>query len=220
MSLIANRVAETTTSTGTGTITLAGAKAGYQSFGSAFSNGNDVYYVIVTAAGAWEIGHGTYTAAGTTLSRTLIASSTGSLLSLPSGTADVFNDIPASVIPMLDVANVWTSRQTFKGVRATAYTISDGAAFEIDPANGELQVVTLGASRTPKATNFAAGDVVMLGIDDGSANTITWTDGTLNPTWVRPGGGGAAPVLATSGFTWVLLWKVGSTIYGAEMGKP
>lgn len=118
----------------------------------------------------------------------------------------------------LDVVQSWTAQQTFKELKDTVHTITDGAAFEIDPGNGSVQVVTLGASRTPAATNFEAGQVVLLGIDDGSAFTITWT--TVNPTWVKPGGTASAPTLATSGYTWVLLWKVGTTIYASEVGKP
>lgn len=117
-----------------------------------------------------------------------------------------------------DVAQSWTAQQTFKELKDTVYTITDGAAFEIDPANGAIQVVTLGASRTPAATNFEAGQCVLLGIDDGSAYSITWS--TVNPTWVKPGGSGAAPTLATTGYTWVLLWMVSSTIYAVEVGKP
>lgn len=118
----------------------------------------------------------------------------------------------------LDVAQSWTAQQTFKELKDTVHTITDGAAFEIDPVNGSVQTVTLGANRTPAATNFEAGQTVLLGIDDGTAYTITWT--TVNPTWVKPGGTASAPALATTGFTWVLLWKVGSTVYGAEVGKP
>jgi hypothetical protein len=115
-------------------------------------------------------------------------------------------------------ATTFTAQQTFKEVKDTVHTITDGAAFEIDPANGSIQVVTLGASRTPAATNFEAGQVVLLGIDDGTAYTITWS--TVNPTWVKVGGTGAAPTLATTGYTWILLWKVSTTIYATEVGKP
>lgn len=118
----------------------------------------------------------------------------------------------------LDVAQSWTAQQTFKELKDTVHTITDGAAFEIDPANGSIQVVTLGANRTPAATNFEAGQTVLLGIDDGTAYTITWT--SVAPTWVRAGGSASAPTLATTGYTWVLLWRVGSTTYGAEVGKP
>jgi hypothetical protein len=93
------------------------------------------------------------------------------------------------------------------------YTITDGAAFEIDPGNGSIQLVTLGANRTPAATNFAAGESVTLMIADGTAYTITWT--SVAVTWV----GGSAPTLATSGYSVVELWKVGATIYGLHSGN-
>ena len=118
----------------------------------------------------------------------------------------------------LDVAQSFTAQQTFKEVKDTVHTITDGAAFEIDPANGSIQVVTLGANRTPAATNFEAGQVVLLGIDDGSAYTITWS--TVNPTWVKVGGTASAPTLATTGYTWIMLWKVSTTIYATEVGQP
>lgn len=97
------------------------------------------------------------------------------------------------------------------------FTITDGAAFEVDPSNGSVQLITLGASRTPKATNFLAGESVTLMVDDGSAFTLTWSDttwGTGGLTWA----GGSAPTLATTGYTVVQLWKVGTKIYGARVG--
>jgi hypothetical protein len=118
----------------------------------------------------------------------------------------------------LDAAQSWTAQQTFKELKDTVHTITDGAAFEIDPANGSIQVVTLGASRTPAATNFEAGQCVLLGIDDGTAYSVTWT--TVNPTWVKVGGTATAPTLAASGYTWIMLWKVSSTIYACEVGQP
>ena len=97
------------------------------------------------------------------------------------------------------------------------FTITDAAAFEVDPGNGSIQLITLGASRTPKATNFAAGESVTMMIDDGTAFTLTWTDatwGTGGVKWV----GGSAPTLATTGYTVIQLWKVGTQIYGARVG--
>lgn len=117
-----------------------------------------------------------------------------------------------------NVAQIWTAQQTFKELKDTVYTIIDGAAFEIDPANGSMQVVILGANRTPSATNFEAGQIVLLGVDDGTAYTVTWT--TVAVTWVKAGGTASAPTLATTGYTWILLWKVGSVVYGTEVGKP
>jgi len=97
------------------------------------------------------------------------------------------------------------------------FTITDGAAFEVDPGNGSIQLITLGASRTPLATNFAAGESVTLMVDDGTAYTLTWTDSTWGSggvTWV----GGSAPTLATSGYSVIQFWKVSTKVYGAYVG--
>lgn len=99
------------------------------------------------------------------------------------------------------------------------YTIADGAAFEIDPSNGSIQLITLGASRTPKATNFAAGESITLMVDDGSAYTLTWTDATFGGSGVVwKTDGGTAPTLNTSGYTVIVLWKVSTQVYGARVG--
>lgn len=102
--VIADRVLETSTTTGTGTFTLAGAVSGYQSF-SAVGNGNTTYYAITLAsAGQWEVGIGTYTSAGTTLARnTVLASSNGGLaVNFSAGTKRVFVTYPAEQAVYLD----------------------------------------------------------------------------------------------------------------------
>lgn len=93
--VLADRVQETTTTAGSGTITLAGAQPGFQSF-SVIGNGNTTYYTIVGAT-EWEVGIGTYTASGTTLSRdTVLASSaSGAKVTFSAGTKNVFCDYPA-----------------------------------------------------------------------------------------------------------------------------
>lgn len=96
--VIADRVLETSTSTGNGTITLAGAVLGYQSF-SAIGNGNTTYYTIAGVnTSEWEVGIGTYTSSGTTLSRdTVLASSAGGTtkVSFSAGLKNVFVTYPA-----------------------------------------------------------------------------------------------------------------------------
>jgi len=95
--VLADRVKETTTTTGTGAVTLLGASTGYQSF-SAVGDANSTYYTIAgQSSSEWEVGIGTYTSSGTTLSRdTVLASSnSGSLVTFSAGTKDVFVTYPS-----------------------------------------------------------------------------------------------------------------------------
>jgi hypothetical protein len=96
--VVKDRVNETSTTTGTGTFTLAGAVTGFQTF-AAIGNGNTTYYTIVLQGGSeWEVGLGTYTSSGTTLSRdTVLSSSAGGTtkVTFSAGTKNVFCDYPA-----------------------------------------------------------------------------------------------------------------------------
>jgi len=93
--VVADRVQETTTTTGTGTYTLAGAKDGFQSF-AAVGNGNTTYYAC-TDGTDYEVGIGTYTASGTTLARTTIIESSNSdaAVNWGAGSKDIFVTAPA-----------------------------------------------------------------------------------------------------------------------------
>lgn len=96
----ADRVKETTTSTSTGAVTLAGAATGFQTFSAAIGNGNTCYYTIAGQTGSeWEVGIGTYTSSGNTLARTTVLSSSnsGALVNFSAGTKDVFVTYPASM---------------------------------------------------------------------------------------------------------------------------
>ncbi len=96
--ILADRVKETTTSTGTGPVTLLGAVTGFQSF-SVIGDTNTTYYTIVgRTTSEWEVGIGTYAATGTTLARTQVLSSSNSnaAVSFSAGTKDVFVTYPAS----------------------------------------------------------------------------------------------------------------------------
>jgi len=104
MFTLADRVKETTTTTGTGTLNLAGAETGFRTFVSGAGNAAVVYYTIVgqaggAAAGEWEVGFGTVTdAAPDTLSRTTILSSSnaGAAVDFSAGTKDVFLTAPTA----------------------------------------------------------------------------------------------------------------------------
>lgn len=108
--IVKDRVKETTTTTGTGTVTLAGASAGFQSF-AAIGNSNTTYYAI-TSGNDYEVGLGTYTASGTTLSRDTVleSSNAGSKITL-SGTSDVFCTYPAEKAVVQDSDNTGTAPQ-------------------------------------------------------------------------------------------------------------
>lgn len=115
--------------------------------------------------------------------------------------------------PTLTTATT-SGKFTFGGaIDETVFAVVDAAGVAISPANGTIQTWTLGASRTPTAGTWDAGESMTLMINDGTAFTVTWT--TLAVTWV----GGSAPTLATTGFTVIELWKVGTTIYGASVGS-
>lgn len=94
--VLADRVQETTTTTGTGTLSLFGAVPGFQSF-AAIGDGNTTYYAIVSGTD-WEVGIGTYTSSGATLSRDTVkaSSNSGSLVNLTSQSL-VFCDFAASL---------------------------------------------------------------------------------------------------------------------------
>jgi hypothetical protein len=102
--VVADRVQETTTTIGTGTYTLAGAKDGFQSF-AAVGDGNTTYYAC-TDGTDYEVGIGTYTASGTTLARTTIIESSNSdaAVSWSSGDKDIFVTLPASKATVLDAS--------------------------------------------------------------------------------------------------------------------
>jgi hypothetical protein len=95
--IVADRVKETTTTTGTGAVTLAGAATGFLAFSAVCANNDTTYYCIQGQTGSeWEVGLGTW-ATGGTLTRTsiLASSNSGSVVTLSSGTKDVFITVPA-----------------------------------------------------------------------------------------------------------------------------
>ena len=152
--VIADRVKETTTTTGTGTINLAGAASGFQSFVSGVGTTNTTYYAITDANGAWEIGIGTVTdASPDTLSRTtILASSTGAKLSLSTGTHTVFGTYPADAAVHLDAG----VNLTYGGVVIASGSDADGAVQSTTAlTNGQLLIGRTG--NTPSTATLTGG---------------------------------------------------------------
>jgi len=129
--IIADRVQETTTTTGTGTITLAGAKAGFQSFTAALTDGDQTFYCIEDGT-SWEVGLGTFTASGTTLSRDTIydSSNAGAAVNWGAGDKNVFITVPANVEPYLSFATLPASEAVTKGAPVAIAT--DGTVKEVE----------------------------------------------------------------------------------------
>jgi hypothetical protein len=177
--VLADRVRETTTTTGTGTVTLAGPVSGFQGFNAAIGNANTTYYTIADAAtGAWEVGLGTYTSAGSTLARTTILSSSnsGAAVNFAAGTKDVFVTQPAERALYLNGAgtgvDAGAAAFTANGVVYASSTsaLATGSAFTF---NGTALAVT-----TVDATNLEATNVKAL--DGTSAFTIASATGIVS----------------------------------------
>ena len=126
--IVRDRVQEISTTTGTGTLTLSGAVLGYQSF-AAIGNGNTTYYAIFDpVAYDWEVGIGTYTSSGTTLSRTTVLSSSsgGSLVNFAAGTKNVFCTYPSARSVYKDTADTYTVQQAFDAITANSIALTTG----------------------------------------------------------------------------------------------
>ena len=127
--VISDRVKETTTTTGTGTLTLGGAVTGFETFTANLSDGDTTYYAC-TDNTDFEVGLGTFTASGTTLARTTIlaSSNSGSAVNWGAGTRTVFCTLPAAKTVFLDGSNVAniSNLKLASGATVTAILDEDG----------------------------------------------------------------------------------------------
>ena len=169
MAVLKNRAKMSTSTTGTGTINLGSALSGYQSFSAAgVSNGDQVRYTIQDGVN-WEIGLGTYTASGTTLSRTPSESSSGGSAISLSGNAEVFITAAAEDL---------SSDTITLDSKTTAYTVTTDDLGKIIHATGNgTFTVTIptasaaGAGFNVKIWNTGNGTITVSGggiIDGGS----------------------------------------------------
>jgi hypothetical protein len=186
---LADRVRQTTTSTGTGTITLDGSVEGFQSF-AVIGNNNTTYYTIAGGA-QWEVGIGTYY--GGTLARTtVISSSTGAKLDLAAGLKDVFVTLPAentitsiasadasiivtAVGSLIDLSVSQTSPASVLVERvrnSTGATLTKGTAVYISGATGQLPTVSK-ALATSDATSAQTLGLITTDLDNNSNGYVT-----------------------------------------------
>jgi hypothetical protein len=153
--VLADRVKETTTTAGTGTVTLLGASTGFQSF-AVIGNTNTTYYAIVAQTGTeWEVGIGTYTLAGTLLARTtVLANSAGTqptALTFSAGTKDVFVTYPSSKSVNLDASGNATALGT-----PVSATLTNATGLPISTGVSGLGTNVATFLATPSSANLAA----------------------------------------------------------------
>ena len=156
--VVKDRVKVTTVTTGTGTLTLGSAATGFQTF-SVIGDGNTTSYAIVdSASGTWEIGIGTYTASGTTLSRTTVleSSNSGSLVNFGAGDKDVFVTYPAEKAVFLGVNQNITS----SGMWENAITINE--PYTIGTGNNAISAgpITIASGITVTVPSGSAWTIV------------------------------------------------------------
>ena len=173
-----DRVKETSTSTGTGTINLAGAATGFETFVAGIGNSNTTYYSIVhQTADEWEVGLGTVTdASPDTLSRTPISSSNSdSAVDFTSGTKDVFCTLPASKAFALDNSGNASTSGSITGGSLVADNITiDSSTVSSTDTNGDINLTPNGTGKV-KISNTSTSNTLELY----SANTGSSTNPRL-----------------------------------------
>ena len=145
--VIADRVRESSTTTGTGSIALGGAVTGYQTFGSVLTTADTTYYTIADQGGAnWEVGIGTFTSPSTLARTTILSSSNGgSIVTFTAGTKDVFISLPASKTNTNDQPNVIAVNSTSDALRITQTGTGNALVVE-DSANPDATPFVVDAS--------------------------------------------------------------------------
>jgi hypothetical protein len=222
--VLADRVKETTTTTGTGTVTLAGAATGFQSF-AAVGNANTTYYTIAAQTGTeWEVGIGTYTSAGTTLSRTTVLSSSnaGSLVTFSAGTKDVFVTYPSS-------RSIYADGTTLTATNSSILPATSGGTSYASYAVGDILFAST-TTALSKLADVATGNAIIsggvgvapsygkIGLTTHVSGTLPIANGGTNSTATATAGGiaygtGTAYAVTAAG-------TAGQVITSAGAGVP
>jgi hypothetical protein len=227
--VLADRVRETTTVVGTGTATLLGAIDSYQSF-AAIGNANTTYYTIVNqSANEWEVGIGTYTASGTTLSRDTVLSSSnaGSLVNFSAGTKDIWVDYAAGKAVTTDtlayppaIGGTTPNAATFTTLTSNGLTtLTNGSgSLIIDDGGGSIAnfrligpTGALGRTRlySPNQLRISTATTNSINFYTGASSTpsgdgvlqlqVSNTSSAVNYVQVTGAATGAAPVISGQG---------------------
>ena len=199
--VINNRVRETTSTTGTGAVTLGGAVGGFQSFAAGIGNSNTTYYAIsINSESEWEVGLGTLSGDSSTLTRTTVleSSNSDSAVNFSAGSKEVFCTLPSEKAVYLD------------GSDDQVGGFTSLAADSSPQLGGELDVVTYDivstSNRDIDIAPHGTGDVVL------KADTVTVGDAAAAAT-LRSSGAGTLTV-TTGGTTDLILSTNNGTASG------
>jgi hypothetical protein len=161
--VVKDRVQETSTTTGTGSLTLLGAVTGFQTFSSAIGNTNTTYYTIQNGA-EWEVGVGTVSAGALSRDTVLESSNGGSLVNFSAGTKFVFCTYPAEKSVDIETAQTLTNK-----------TISGSSNTLSNIANSSLtnSAITINGTSTSLGGSISVGTVTSVGGGDGLTGSVT-----------------------------------------------
>jgi hypothetical protein len=222
---LSDRVKETCSSPGTGTVSLLGAQTGFQAFSTGVGNGNTCYYTIADQSGThWEVGIGTYSSTGNTLTRTTpLSGSTTTPVNFSSGTQDVFVTYPAEKAVTTDIGNAVSATTATNLASGSTYALpyqsGVGNTTFLSAGTSGSVLITTGTFGPPTwiaqssmivgaATNIASGSAGEIPFQTGSGATsftavgtagqVLTSQGTGTPTWTTPTTGTVTSVTGTA----------------------
>ena len=213
--VINNRVRETTSTTGTGAVTLAGAVDGFQTFAAGIGNSNTTYYAIsLNTANEWEVGLGTLNGDSSTLTRTTVleSSNSDSAVDFSAGSKEVFCTLPSEKAVYLDASDnqvggfsslaADTSPQLGGDLDVNGQDIVSTSNADIDIIPNGTGDVNLGADAVQIGDNDAnatlttqgTGDLILNTNNGTNAGNITLLDGANGEITVTPNGTGVVAI--------------------------
>jgi len=217
--VINNRVRETTATTGTGAVTLAGAVDGFQTFAAGIGNSNTTYYAIsLNTANEWEVGLGTLNGDSSTLTRTTVleSSNADSAVDFAAGTKEIFCTLPSEKAVYLDASDAQVggfssladdgSPQLGANLDVVTYDIVSTSDRDIDIIPNGTGDVNLGADTVQVGDNDAnatittqgTGDLILNTNNGTNAGNITLLDGADGNISITPNGTGDVVLAADS----------------------
>lgn len=200
MPKLANRVLETTTTAGTGTLTLAGAVTGYRGFNASFTNGDVVFYSIDNGQGEWEVGYGTVGTGTLTRDTVLDSSNSGSLVVFSAGLKQVWCDSPSIALLPDQTSNSGKVLTTNGSVPSwTTPTTGTVTAVSVTTANGLAGTSSGGATPALTLSTTVTGLLKGNGTAISAATSGTDYAPATSGTSILKGNGSGGFSNATSG---------------------